>query len=230
MIISHSHRFIFIKTKKTAGTSIELALSPHLKVGDLASPLGNLLPRHRLFSKPFVSLLRQKDQAIRARNDHLPFSVIDKYFREETQGYFAFCVERNPWDKAVSAFYYWTSKHGKNASKTDVENFLDFTASQRLSYFSDYEKYMQGDRQQVDRVLRYERLSNDFAEVMADLSLPQITLDEITANTQQRPKTAQRLEAFYGVNFDNTAASNVRKVFAREIEYFQWEPTPLPGS
>ena len=27
MIISHKHQFIFIKTKKTAGTSIEIALS-----------------------------------------------------------------------------------------------------------------------------------------------------------------------------------------------------------
>ena len=27
MIVSHEHKFIFLKTKKTAGTSIELALS-----------------------------------------------------------------------------------------------------------------------------------------------------------------------------------------------------------
>ena len=29
MIISHRHRFIFLKTIKTAGTSIEIALSKH---------------------------------------------------------------------------------------------------------------------------------------------------------------------------------------------------------
>ncbi len=227
MIISHSHRFIFIKTRKTAGTSIELALSPHLSVGDLASPLGNLLPRHRLFSKPFVSLLRQKDKTIRPRNDHLPYSVIEKCFREETQGYFAFCVERNPWDKAVSAFYYLASKQGKVFAKTDTESFAEFTASRRLETFSDYAMYMHGDRQQVDRILRYERLSADFAQVMADLSLSHVTMDGITANAQQRPKTSHRLEQFYGANFDNAAAKNVQKAFAREIEFFQWEPTPL---
>ncbi len=27
MIISHEHKFIFLKTKKTAGTSVELALT-----------------------------------------------------------------------------------------------------------------------------------------------------------------------------------------------------------
>lgn len=29
MIVSHRYRYIFIKTKKTAGTSIEIALSRH---------------------------------------------------------------------------------------------------------------------------------------------------------------------------------------------------------
>jgi len=39
MIISHEHKFIFLKTKKTAGTSIELALSELCGLDDVITPL-----------------------------------------------------------------------------------------------------------------------------------------------------------------------------------------------
>lgn len=40
MIVSHRYRFIFIKTRKTAGTSIELALSSLLGPDDIITPVG----------------------------------------------------------------------------------------------------------------------------------------------------------------------------------------------
>ena len=40
MIVSHRYRFIFIKTRKTAGTSIELALSSFLGPDDIITPVG----------------------------------------------------------------------------------------------------------------------------------------------------------------------------------------------
>ena len=39
MIVSHEHKFIFLKTKKTAGTSIELALSQLCGPDDVITPL-----------------------------------------------------------------------------------------------------------------------------------------------------------------------------------------------
>ena len=46
MMISHSRKFVFVKTKKTAGTSIECALAPFLEPGDLTSPLWNTSPAY----------------------------------------------------------------------------------------------------------------------------------------------------------------------------------------
>ena len=38
MIISHEHKFIFLKTKKTAGTAIEAALSEVCGASDVITP------------------------------------------------------------------------------------------------------------------------------------------------------------------------------------------------
>ena len=41
MIISHSNRYIFVKSQKTAGTSIEAALSRYCADNDMVTPLGD---------------------------------------------------------------------------------------------------------------------------------------------------------------------------------------------
>ena len=41
MIISHTHKFIFIKSLKTAGTSIETALSNHCSGNDVVIPIND---------------------------------------------------------------------------------------------------------------------------------------------------------------------------------------------
>ena len=224
MMISHSRKFVFIKTKKTAGTSIECALAAHLEPGDLTSPLVEHEPKYRRYSKEFVRILREKDSTVRARNPHLPFSVIEDHFADETKGYYSFCVERNPWDKAISAFFFWISRHGHDRSRTDEENFLDFAGSERLGFFSDYDLYMRKDRPQVDRILRYETLAEEFSEVTQKLGLPEVPIGRVRAKGDIRPDESRRLHRFYGPGLDNSAAQSVQSVFAREIEYFGYMP------
>ncbi|TAE78164.1 MAG: hypothetical protein EAZ84_02360 [Verrucomicrobia bacterium] len=47
MVISHKHRFIFIKTAKTAGTSIEAFLSPHCGPDDVFTPTFPIVEGHQ---------------------------------------------------------------------------------------------------------------------------------------------------------------------------------------
>lgn len=167
MIISHAHKFCFVKTKKTAGTSIEVAMLPHLKEGDWRSPPRQSEPQlrsMRSMSKSFVALLRSKDTNIRARSNHLSATVIEDYLKSETEGYTRFCVERNSWDKAIYAFYFWISRHGASKTQTDEQNFAEFAEGPRMGWFSDFDLYTRAGIPIVDHIVSYENLDAEFAE------------------------------------------------------------------
>ena len=44
MIISHRHKFIYLKARKVAGTSVEVALAQHCGDGDIVTPVGVFNP------------------------------------------------------------------------------------------------------------------------------------------------------------------------------------------
>jgi len=56
--VSHEHRFIFLKTHKTAGTSIEVFLERHVEPGAIVTPILPEVEGHRArnFDRPFNPL------------------------------------------------------------------------------------------------------------------------------------------------------------------------------
>ncbi len=224
MIISHVGRYCFVKTRKTAGTSIEMALAEHLGPDDWMSPLEEHGPRLRPQARNFVRLLRQRAPEFGPRNPHLPASVLTDAFAEDTHGYFTFCVERNPWDKAVSAFF-WLASRSRLSAKGDIgRNFLEFTRGPRLTTFRDFDLYMRGGEQLVDRVLQYDRLEQDLRDVHAHHGVPELDLSAYRLKGGLRPDQSRQLTAFYGEDFGNEASDRVRAACAREIDRFGYEP------
>jgi len=126
VIISHRHRFIFIKTEKTAGTSIELALAricgPEDVITATVHPDDRALreslgPGYRREQNDAIPLryLTPLDlaQALRRRRwpryyNHMGAVDIRRFVpRDVWDSYYKFCVERNPWDKVVSLYSWW---------------------------------------------------------------------------------------------------------------------------
>ena len=103
MIISHKYKFIFIKTRKTAGTSIEVFLSGVCGENDVVGPLGPAEESHR--PRNYKNL-----RGLNVHTEHAAAGRIKSCISKSVwNNYFKFCVERNPWDKAIS--YYYSRKY-----------------------------------------------------------------------------------------------------------------------
>jgi hypothetical protein len=155
VIISHQYRFIFVKTLKTAGTSIEVFLSQHCGPDDVLTPI-----------LPHVEPHRPRNQE--GFFNHMPAAAIrDRVGPAVWRRYYKFCVERNPWDKTLSYYHMQNAREGGGLTLGDFLARNDFPLN-----FPKYTDPGDSGRVLVDWVLRYERLAEDLAEVFGMLGVP----------------------------------------------------------
>jgi hypothetical protein len=117
MIISHKYKFIFIKTQKTAGSSIKVALAEFCDDNDIISTKGNedsylkkklgyrgyqneYLPFNKYWKRDWFNYIC--NQSKYKFTDHISASEIRLRFKNEWRDYFKFAFEINPYDKFVS--------------------------------------------------------------------------------------------------------------------------------
>ena len=241
MIVCHRHRFIFLKTRKTAGTSVELALSRYTTPEDIVTTLSSeseptraamgFEPRNESgLWNPFPELLsgsfRNRWKALRelfARKkfyNHAPARAIRARLGEDIwNSYFKFCFERNPYDKAIS-HYYWF-KHRRRRPELTFEEYLDF---QKLPV--DFPKYSIDGEPAVDWIGRSENLAEDLSEALAhcgiefDGWLPK-------AKSGLRPPESKPFKHF----LDETSRKRIEATFAREIDLMGYRfDAPQPSS
>jgi hypothetical protein len=182
LIVNHRYRFIFLKTKKTAGTSIEIALSRYCEANDILSKIGRRdePKRAALGYQGPANYLEPGDGSLRSRIDrwlhgpkerysnHMPaLEIREKLGRESWDSYYKFCFERNPWDRAISA-YFW-----ENRSKRRIPDFEKYLETlEREGNLSNWPQYTIEGRIAVDEVLFYEDLQAGLRRLVERLGLP----------------------------------------------------------
>ena len=164
MIASRAHRFVFIKTRKTAGTSIEIALSRHCGPADLVTRISADDEELRAAAG---GVGPQNDDTDPSSYAHMGARrVIEVIGRETWDDYFTFAVERNPFDVVASSFRYSARK------PTFTKTFAEFVRSQRVERLAMNERlYRLRGEVVVDRVYRYEELPAAMADVSARLGV-----------------------------------------------------------
>jgi len=214
-IISHRHRFIHIKNVKVAGTSGEIVLSCHCGPADVLTPISDEALRTRLRGRGaqhYRMIKPNSDKLSLYITKHMSATAVMSQLGEAIwQRYFTFCFERNPWDKAVS-YYFW--RKSRNADK---RSFQAFIRSAQIQKICNWEMYADDDGPVVDFVGQYHQLQQDWQTVAQRLSLPKLWPLPNSHNDTGRPSRNYR--AFY----QGDDRQHIASLFSREIDYFGYE-------
>ncbi len=231
MILSHRHRFIFLKMRKTAGTSIEIALSKFCGPEDIITPLepqdqairdrlGYPGPQNHL-KKPgeygagdIWRLVRGRRRQVRYW-DHIGAKQLRRHVSPEIwNSYYKFCFERNPWDKVVSYYHYIRDFHARGGGKSVPDSIEEFVECGWAGQVSDFDRYTIDDSLAVDHVGRYENLNTELGEIARRLNLPEsLTLPSAKVGIRKQSGSLSNTLA-------PAVREKIREMFSREIRMF----------
>ncbi len=194
MIVSHHHKFIFLKTSKTGGSSTEVFLRQFCRPGDIVTPLtvseereissmGLCGPMGDTEIQGDVPLADQEkikrgDQKASRRYcvvAHSPASRVMQYVGESVwSSYFKFCLVRHPLDRTMSQYFWKAHTKGWHDAKTAFTNRFDFFLESKL--FSQLTRkgtgiYMQDDKVLVDHIGKFEQLNESVATALAQAGI-----------------------------------------------------------
>ena len=169
MIVSHTHKFIFLRTEKTAGSSLMKALRDMATDQDLVADMSR--PSWAKFSPIHHGALKRKLPYLFGLHVHATAAQARRVLGPEVfDSYLKFAVERNPWDRQLSLYMHRCWKTGRTPNfDRDIRSLLyRSTEHVRLSNFN---VYAIDGTVVADRSLRYESLDDDLTALWGDLGI-----------------------------------------------------------
>ena len=196
-MISFQKRFLFVHIPKTAGNSIQSVLRDYSE-DELVALRGEQdgVERFGLRNPKYKVKKHSTLAEYRAALGDAEFGRLYKFI----------CV-RNPWDRMVSYYFTPTQK----AEVWDRKKFRKIISS-ALSV-ADYLRLDQGEEDpfgNVDYIMRFENLADDFRTVCAALDISPMKLPQYNRSNRKH----------YSKYYDDDLRELVRVRFAAEIERF----------
>jgi hypothetical protein len=198
-MISLQKRFLFVHIPKTAGNSIQSVL--------------------RDYSEDQLVALRKEQDGIERfglRNPKYEIkkhSTLSEYHdalgHEQFRELYKFTCVRNPWDRMVS-YYFTPTQHPETWNRKKFREIIFKAVS-----VADYLRLGDGEEDpfaNVDHIIRFENLADDFAAVCAAIEISPPTLPQYNRSHRDH----------YTKYYDDELRELVRTRFAAEIERFNY--------
>ena len=208
-MVNHKCKFIFVHIPKTGGTSIEAYLYSIFKNNSFKDSnrlqKGGYIPKHKLFAQ------------------HATLKQLKNELNVPVDDYFKFTVCRNPFERAVSD-YFWCSRLLQTPKpfkdyllvRNGYEklNHLESNKGRGDHFYTQFEFIEINGRSKIDFIIRFENLQKDFNIVCGKLKIPHHNLPH-----NNRSKNRKHYTEYY----DDETREIVAKKFAKDIEFFGYK-------
>jgi hypothetical protein len=206
MLISPKYKFIYIKTQKTASSSIEKILLDNIL--DDQNIIFSGMPSHNMSS------ININNKKLAIKSIHAGNKFISKHWPNEWKTYFKFTSERNPWDKTVS-LYYWILH--RNPKDKRISLGFDKFVTENLTYLPDWESYTDNDNPIVDFVVQYDSITEDLERLSEILRFPyNKKINSVNLKGDFRP------DKDYKKMYTTNGQRQVYKTYIKPINYFKY--------
>lgn len=210
MIVSHKYRFIFLRTEKTASSSLQATLQRVLDDDDLQADMRR--PRWAKFSPiHHGALKRHLPQWFGLHTHATARQARDVLGRKIFDSYYKFAVERNPWDRQVSLYAHRQWKKGKPADQFDRDMRSPIYRNTQYVRLNNWSIYAIGKDIVADRIISYERLEEGIDELVATLGLP-------TLGNMPRLRRYTAVRPHYSACYTDFTRDLVAQWYAKEID------------
>ena len=198
---------IFYRIPKNASTS----MSEHL--GQF-----NLIKKHE---KTFHELADKKLYRGWFDPTHAKPNEVYSVFKREMANYFSFCIVRNPWDRAVSMYYF--------ALKNDLGRLYNIKTEMTFEVFCELLKDYEDDPNFIashkqtqwmegffppNETLRFENLQEEFAQMLKEYNISHIA--------PELPHKNSTNHKFYQEYFNNNTKQIIKQVFEKDIDVLKY--------
>ena len=230
MIISHKYKFIFIKPNKVGGTSVQANLVEQCGEEDVFTKIADYSSYK---DHDYYDIESQNAEGFQG---HATPSEIKKGIAKDIwDTYTKITIVRNPWDLAVSS-YYWEKaireerrkkKRGikallkpskllrilKRFEKKESDEFERFVLSFPAEHLNTPFYLDSKGKPIADLYIRYENLEEDYKKLCNQLGIPHKKLPRLKTKTRKD-------KSHYSRFYNEKTKKIVEDMFKNQIEYF----------
>jgi len=202
-VISLKHHFLFVHIPKTGGNSVQQVLRDYAEDQIVCTaPFQDGVERFGLRNDRFNL---HKHSPLRDYRRELGETLFRRLFK--------FCCVRNPWERAIS-FYFSPHRGPVNWSRDAFIGLLrELVPSAAFVALGEPDFSKQSPFGNVDFVMRFERLNEDFRRVCDRIGLP----------FQELPVRNKSSREHFSQYYDPELIDLVAQQFRHEIDYFGYE-------